>query len=141
MKKLISIIIVIVFSTSGLAFSKSNEKGKYKEKSKIEEKSKERSKETKKEQDKGIDSDKAKPEGNKDIPTVDNQKKNKEKGKKTEPPAGVQKAAEKGKGEKKGLLKRWFGGSKDDKGQIGGYGKIYFLMHFGDQNSALFQPG
>ena len=42
-------------------------------------------------------------------------KKEKAKGKKTEPPEGVQKAAEKGKGKKKGLFERWFGGSKKDK--------------------------
>jgi len=34
------------------------------------------------------------------------------KGKKTEAPKGVKKAAEKGKGEKKGLLQRWFGGGE-----------------------------
>jgi len=31
-------------------------------------------------------------------------------GKKSEPPKGVQQAAEKGKGKKKGLWQRWFGG-------------------------------
>ena len=34
--------------------------------------------------------------------------------KKTEPTEGVQKAVEKGKGEKKGVLERWFGDSKKD---------------------------
>jgi hypothetical protein len=33
---------------------------------------------------------------------------------KTEPPKGIQNASEKGKGKKKGLFERWFGGSKDE---------------------------
>ena len=34
-------------------------------------------------------------------------------GKKSEPPKGVQQAAEKGKGRKKGFWQRWFGGDKE----------------------------
>ena len=34
-------------------------------------------------------------------------------GKKSEPPKGVQQAAEKGKGKKKGFWQRWFGGDKE----------------------------
>ena len=37
--------------------------------------------------------------------------------KKTEPPEGVQKAAEKDKGKKKGLSERWFGGSEKEEGK------------------------
>jgi hypothetical protein len=90
MKRLMAIAMIVLFSASIAGFAKGTEKCdtdgktvKVESKVKVEKKVKTESKEVK------------------------------AKGKKTEAPKGVQKAAEKGKGEKKGFWSRWFGGSKD----------------------------
>lgn len=85
MTRLIAIALIILFSAVNVGFAAEKMKGETKGKTvKVEKKVKaEKTKETK------------------------------VKGKKTEAPKGVKKAAEKGKGKKKGLMERWFGGSKE----------------------------
>ncbi len=85
MKRLIAIAVILLFCVSNVGFAKEVSKTDTKGKTvKVEKKVKTEKKVTEK-----------------------------QKVKKSETPKGVEKAAEKGKGEKKGLWQRWFGGSKE----------------------------
>jgi len=117
MKKFLTFLIIIIFSTVGIAFAKSEGKSKHKEKAKIEKSDKEKAEKFKEEEEKDEEEAEEKEEKVKEEKEKKEKKAKKEKGKgkKTEPPEGVQKAAEKGKGKKKGLFERWFGGSKKEE--------------------------
>lgn len=127
MKRWFVVLFVVLFCTSNVSFAKSSGKGKHKGKMKVEKSVEEQAakinemddmKGAKKESEElreKADEEKTETKMNKErIRKEKKAKKEKAKGKKTEPPEGVRKAAEKGKGEKKGLFERWFGGSKKD---------------------------
>ena len=102
MKKLLVCLFAVLFCVYGTAWAKNKgeDKGKHKERVRVE-----KTEQTAYEHSAADDDD-----------IDDKGEKIKEKenaGKKSEPPEGVQKAAEKGKGKKKGLFERWFGGSKE----------------------------
>jgi len=103
MKKLLVCLFVVVFCFAGTAWAKKQGQGKGKKQGSV------RVEETEQNAYKHSygDDDAAGEKGEK----VKN--KEKHKGEKTEPPEGVQKAAEKGKGKKKGFFEKWFGGSKE----------------------------
>jgi hypothetical protein len=108
MKKFLVYCAVIIFCATGTTLAKSGNmgKGENKGKTKIE----------KKENGRVEKNNVAEAERRKDIVKAENGYKEKEEhvqGQRVDPPEGVQKAAEKGKGKKKGLFERWFGGSKD----------------------------
>lgn len=111
MKKFVIYLSIIIFCTTGFALAQSGykSKSKHNKKTKIEKHEKQKNK-------------KIKDNTGKNKDKVEKNKKNKEnevdtqevKGKKNQPSEGVQKAAEKGKGKKKGLFERWFGGNKEE---------------------------
>jgi len=93
MKKILTILLIMIFAVSSFSFAKKDHPKKDKAKTKIEKVKKIK-----------------KIKAEKKIKKI---KKEKIKGKKTVPPKGVVKAAEKAKGKKKGFWSRWFGRNKD----------------------------
>ena len=122
MKRYLIFLLVIIFCASGVAFAKGKgrDKGGSRGKAAIEQSEPQRAGKIKGEKAQERIREEARERHEKTKEKMERQgeevKKEKEKvrGKKTEPPEGVQKAVEKGKGKKKGLLERWFGGSKDE---------------------------
>ena len=143
MKKVMIFMVVIIFGTTGIGLAKGGGQGKHQQNArtgkssqegtqstdqqtsdqseKEQQQDRERTRERSREHDQaGQSGEKPKAgdaQGESDARPDQGGTKAKGQGQKTEPPKGVQNAAEKGKGKKKGLFERWFGGSTDDKGK------------------------
>jgi len=143
MKKTLIIMVVIIFGTTGIGLAKGGGQGKHQQKAqtgtsrteetrnpdqqtsdqsmKEQKQDRERASERTREHDQAVQPGEMPKAGDAQVDSDSKPEKPEAKakgqGQKTEPPKGVQNAAEKGKGKKKGLFERWFGGSKEDKDQ------------------------